>query len=75
MCGWLSDARTPSLLLKARDAIAIFPEFARQDLDCDVAAESRITGAVDLAHTADSQQLVQFEYTKSGKRWRRRRRT
>ena len=46
---------------EARDVLAVLPERARENLDCDVASEPGIAGAIDLAHPAGAQQSLDFE--------------
>src|SRR5262249_12732462 len=50
---WMTERRERlCLALEARQPLGIAPEEIRQDLDGDVAAELRVAGAIDLAHSA-----------------------
>ena len=57
MLGWLSDA-SARLTLEARQTISVRLIRGRQDLQRDVSTELRVVRAVDLAHSADTQEAA-----------------
>ena len=55
---WIVQCRQrPGLALETSQALRIRCHAGRQDLDRHVAIEARVTGAIDLAHSAASNQL------------------
>ena len=54
--GMVQRGQDPRLALEPREPIGIVRDIVREGLDGDVPLELRIAGAVDLAHSADTQQ-------------------
>ena len=60
----IERADSTSFLFKAMQPIGIGRESRRQDLDGDIAAQSRIARAIHLAHPARSQGSENLVWTK-----------
>jgi hypothetical protein len=59
MLGWLSDEQL-RFPLEAREAIGIARERVRDDFQRDVAVESGVARAVDLAHATGAEHACHF---------------
>ena len=59
MFGWLNDGEDARLAFEPRQAISMRRELVRQDLDRHVAAQPRVAGAIDLAHAANPDAVLQ----------------
>ena len=53
--GMVQGGRGPGFLLEAAQSLGVGRRGSGQDLDCDVAAQARIAGAVDLSHPAGAE--------------------
>ena len=59
MLGWLSGRRA-RLLFETPQSVGSGGECRWQDFDCHVAAQPRIAGAIDLAHSAGAEHGLDF---------------
>src|SRR5204862_7486797 len=56
----IENARRLRFLLKARETVAIAHKIRWQDFDGNVAADARIAGPINLAHTAGAEERDDF---------------
>jgi hypothetical protein len=63
---WVIERGKDSCLpVKSREALRVFREEVREDLDSDLAIQAGITGTINLAHPADAKQAENLVRTES----------
>ena len=63
---WVVEGGKDSCLpVESREALRVFREEIREDLDSDVAIQARVTGTIDLAHPAGAKQAENLVRTES----------